>query len=78
MLLLFSALYNPHDDVQDGSNNRAGNHMGFAMINCTEKNNGLFIFRNGNVFCLCSGNHIYQFMHHLPHHSWLDLMILFL
>ena len=25
------------NDVQDGSNNRVGNHMFFAMINCTEK-----------------------------------------
>ena len=44
MLLLFSALQNIQDDVQDGSNNRVGNHMGFAMIDCTEKNNGLLFF----------------------------------
>ena len=35
--LLFSALLNIQDDVQDGSNNMVGNHMVFAMIHCTEK-----------------------------------------
>ena len=37
MLVLFSALYNIKDDFQDGSNNWVGIHMGFAMIDCTEK-----------------------------------------
>ena len=37
MLVLFSALQNIQDDVQDGSNNRVENHMGFAMTDCTEK-----------------------------------------
>ena len=37
MLVLFSALLNIQDDVQDGSNNRVANHMGFAMIDCTEQ-----------------------------------------
>ena len=37
MLGLFSALLNIQDDVQDGSNNRVGNHMGCAMIYCTKK-----------------------------------------
>ena len=76
MLVLFSALLYTQDDVQDGSNNRVGNHMGFAMIDCKEKITD-FVFRNGNVFCLCSGNLIHQSMHHLPHHFWLDLIILF-
>ena len=37
--MLFSALLNIQDDVQDGSNNMVGNHMVFAMIHvhCTEK-----------------------------------------
>ena len=34
--ILFSALLNIQDDVQDGSNNMVGNHMVFAMIHCTE------------------------------------------
>ena len=33
----FSALLNIQDDVIDGSNNRLGNHMVYAMIHCTEK-----------------------------------------
>ena len=37
MLGLFSALLNIQDDVEDGSNNRVGNHMGCAMIDCAEK-----------------------------------------
>ena len=68
MLGLFSALLNIQDDVEDGSYNRVGNHMGCAMIDCTKK----FFF-----ICLCSGNHILQSMHHLPDHFWLDLIILF-
>ena len=35
--MLFSALLNIQDDVQDGSNNMVRNHMVFAMIHCTEK-----------------------------------------
>ena len=35
--MLFSALLNIQDDVQDGSNNRVGNHMGYAMIDCAKK-----------------------------------------
>ena len=38
-------------DIQEGRNNRVGNHMFFAMIYCTEKNNRLF-FLYGNDFCL--------------------------
>ena len=37
MLGLFSALLNIQDDVEDGSNNRVGNHMGCAMIDWAEK-----------------------------------------
>ena len=37
MLGLFSVLLNIQVDVEDGSNNRVGNHMGCAMIDCTEK-----------------------------------------
>ena len=77
MLGLFSALLNIQDDFEDGSNNRVGNHMGCAMIDCTLKNIRIFIFRNGNVFCLCSCNYIHQSMHHLPDHFWLYLIILF-
>ena len=74
--MLFSELYNIQDDVQDVSNNRVGNHIGFAMIDCTEKITDS-IFGNGTVFCLCSGNHIHQSMHHLPDHFLLDLILLF-
>ena len=36
------ALLNIQDDVEDGSNNRVGNHMGCAMIDCTEKITGFY------------------------------------
>ena len=39
--------------------------MLFAIKDCTEKT---LIFRNGNVVCLCSGNHINKSMHRLPDH----------
>ena len=37
MFGLFSALLNILDDVEDGSNNRLGSHMGCAMIDSKEK-----------------------------------------
>ena len=37
MLGLFTGLLTFQDDVEDSSNNRVGNHMGCAMIDCTEK-----------------------------------------
>ena len=40
--MLFSALLNAQDDVQDGSNNRVENYRGFAMIDYTEKISLLF------------------------------------
>ena len=49
MLGLFTALINIQDDVEDGSNKRVRNHMGCAMIDCTEKNEGPF-FRKSNFF----------------------------
>ena len=36
-IMLFTALLNIQDDVQDGSTNRVGIRMLFAMIHCTEK-----------------------------------------
>ena len=38
--------------MQDGSNNRVGNHMVFIMIHCTEKITDSYFFRNGNAFWL--------------------------
>ena len=40
--MLFSALSNAQDDVKDDSNNRVGNKLGFAMIDCTEKKQTLY------------------------------------
>ena len=62
MLGLFSVMLNIQDDVEESSNNRVGNDMGCAMIDCTENNNRLLFFVTVMFFCLCSGNHI----HHEP------------
>ena len=35
---------NIQDDVQNGSNNRVGNHMVYVMIHCTEKITAFYFF----------------------------------
>ena len=75
MLGLFSVMLNIQDDVEDSSNNRVGNDMGCAMIDCTENNNRLLFFVTVMFFvCVLV---IISVMNHLADHFWLDLMISF-
>ena len=70
-------MLNIQDNVEDTSNNRVGNDMGCAMIDCTENNNRLLFFVTVMFFVCVLVIISINPMNHLADHFWLDLIISF-